>query len=236
MTLDELFGKYALGVIRPEDCISWAEEQLARGIESDSLPILAGLDGRQPLFSVEVGEWFQKVLREMDLPWPDPDDALRRYSLLLCEKILAGQILPSEGLALLSRLWRASDYQEPLYALWDELEEDISLLPRYGPIFNSGLTETNVDDTIRKVARQYLLLAATELPERFFHLGFCEKCHVLAEPGRVRVRWPWLPEKLYRFLFKRGPSWQLACAGCGSKKLLMMSDCEGRARYLEGAR
>ena len=60
MELNELFGKYALGTIRPEDYITWAEQQLIAGIDSPSLPVLAGMDLTRPIDSIEVYEWFAR--------------------------------------------------------------------------------------------------------------------------------------------------------------------------------
>lgn len=234
MEINELFGKYALGTIRPEDYIAWAEQLLTTGIESPSLPVLAGMDLNRPVDSIEVYECFRKVTTELGIDWPDESAALQRYSEILCQKILEEKIEPGHGLSSLAKLYAANDYSGGLYATWDCLEEDISLLyTEHGAIFNTGLTEENRDDYIRKVARQYLQLIQLQLPENFFERVFCQNCKSIQPTRTVRIDKPWMPERLYRLIYHKGPTWELRCIDCGSRNLQSMNDFAGRANYLE---
>lgn len=232
--IDELFGKHALGTDRPQDYIAWAVQQLVAGVESPALAILAGLDLSGPVDSAEVRQWFGKVTDELGLEWPDEEQSLRVYSRLLCRQILSEALTPDEGLTRLSKIWPATGYTQQMYAIWDELGEDISLLDTsIGPIFNSGLSAANSDDYIRKVAAQFLRLLGSELPDDFFRLVYCRDCRQIDQPETTRVALPWLPERLYRLIFRRGPAYEWACAGCGSKELLTMRDYVGREKFLE---
>lgn len=234
MEINELFGKYVLGTIRPEDYILWAEQQMLAGVDSPSLPVLAGMDLARPIDSIEVYEWFRKVTGELNIDWPEEHAALQRYSEILCQQILDGQLEPNHGLSSLAKLYAANDYSGGLYAIWDCLEEDISLLySEYGAIFNTGLTKDNTADYIRNAARQYLQLSRLELPENFFQLVHCLGCDSIQPTKTVRIDKPWMPEKLYRLIYDdKGLSWELRCANCGSRDLKSMNDYAGREAYL----
>lgn len=233
MTLDELFGRYALSIDRPEDYIKWGEMQLLEGNDSMNAAILAGLDSPKPIDSEEVYSYFRKCLKELGIEWPDQKNALIEYSRILSEKIISNEILPKKGLEKLSRLYSASDYSVSIYSIWDELEEDISMVgTEYGPIFNTGLTKDNVNDFIFKQAEQYLNLLKTDIPDNFFKLAYCNSCKKISETGYKRISKPWMPEKIYRLLFKRGPAHILICGNCGSVKILGMNTIDGRQLYL----
>jgi len=233
LSLDELFGRHALGSDRSQDYIAWAEQQLLAGAGSEALITLAGLDLGGSVDTDEVLQWFARATAELGVAWPDDEQALRNFSGWLCRHILSGALTPDEGLTRLSRIWQATGYTQHLYAIWDELGDDIDLLDTgYGALYNRGLSLDNSDDYIRKVASQFLRLLGSELPDQFFSLVYCQKCQHIARPRTVRLHVPWLPEKLYRRIFRRGPTYQLACSGCGSKDLLTMRDYAGREKYL----
>jgi hypothetical protein len=235
MDIEELFGRHAIGIDRPEDYIKWAEEQLASGVNSVNIAILAGLDLEKPVDTREVREYFSKSLDELGVPWPEGREAQRMYAERVCRKIMNDELPPQQGLAVLSRLFRASGYSDQWFALWDELAEDVSSLEtEYGAIFNIGITKNNVNEYIRKVAAQYLTLRSMDLPSNFFGLASCAKCGLIAEPVRKQIEKSWV-EKLYRVLYKRGPSFMLVCSRCGSGEILSMSAFEGREAYLSAA-
>lgn len=232
MNVEELFGRYATGIDKPEDYIKWAEEQLLAGSNSVNMAILAGLDVEKPIDTQEVREYFSRCMRELCIEWPDQKSAHRRYSEVLCRKILDDELNPQVGLSTLAQLYRSSGYSE-LYALWDELEEDISLMETgYGPIFNVGVHKDNVDEYIKKVATQYLTLLAMNLPSNFPRLAYCSQCGHIAEPINKRVDKPWLPEKIYRLLYRKGPTYMMVCGSCRSVGLVSMRAYEGREKYL----
>jgi hypothetical protein len=140
---------------------------------------------------------------------------------------------PQTALSLLAKLFRASGYSNLLYAIWDELEEDISSLDTdYGPIFNIGITRDNANEYIKKVAAEYLTISLMDLPSNFFNLTYCSECHLIAEPSKKRIDKPWLSEKIFRLLFRRGPSYKLICRRCGSENLISMRAYEGREKFL----
>jgi len=233
LSLDELFGRHALGADRPQDYIAWAEQQLLAGGGSEALVTLAGLDLGSSVDTEEVLQWFARAMAERGVGWPDDEHALRNYSGLLCRQILSGVLAPEEGLTRLSRIWRVTGYTQHIYAIWDELGDDIDLLDTgYGPLYNSGLSTTNSDDFIRKVATQFLQMLGCELPDEFFHLVYCQACRKIARPHTVRLAFPWMPERLYRLIFRRGPTYRWACAGCSSNDLLTMRDYAGREKFL----
>ncbi len=233
MDTEELFGHHALDVDKPEDYIQWAEERLAAGVNSVNIAILAGLDLEKPIDSNEVHDYFEKSIRDIGLEWPDKKSAQRKFSENLCRKILDGNINPQTALSMLAKLFRASDYSNLFYAIWDELEEDISSLETdYGPIFNNGITKDNASEYIKKVAAEYLTISSMDLPPNFFSLTYCSQCNSIAEPSKKRIDKLWLSAKIFRFLFRRGPSYRLICSRCGSENLISMRAYEGREKYL----
>ena len=234
METNDIFGLHALGIARPDDYIVWAEEELSRGADSDSIEILASFALETSPDSQEVFEYFRTCIKERGMEWPRPEDALRQYSARVSDRIVRGEIEPREGVVLLARLWPASDYAEGLYAIWGDLEEDLDLVhTNVGAIFNSGITRDNTDAYIKKVAEQYLTLLDLEFPADFFHLACCTRCDAIERPVRKRVDMPWFPDRIFRLVFRRGPSYRLACVRCGSHDLLMMGDYAGRQRYLD---
>ena len=98
--------------------------------------------------------------------------------------------------------------------------------------FNTGLTKDNVDHFIIDAASQFIKLTEIKLPERFFHLGACQQCHFVGEQRQERIDLTWMPEWLYRFIFRRGPTWRAICGQCGQPYPLGMGDYAGRELYL----
>lgn len=149
---------------------------------------------------------------------------------------MAGNVSPKNGLSTLEGLYSKSDY-EPIYSIWDELSEDVWMVnDREACIFNTGLTRENIDQYIVQVSEQFIRLTEIELPERFFWLTVCRKCGHFGEHKLIRIDKPWMPEKLYRFIYKRGHTMEPVCSKCGKEFPLGMGDYAGREEYLKSLR
>ena len=195
MEIVELLGKRALGRDRPEDYISWAEEQLVAGVDSENLPILASMDFAKPIDPVEVRECFRQVVTELGLDWPETEDCIKQYADIVCRQLVDGSMDCRTGVEILAGLYGASDYKEYLYLYWLYLDEDISLLDtEYGAIFNYGLTKANVGDYVKQVAEQHLRLSKIDLPKEFradigssLHLSFGKELSGTKTPSRWKL-------------------------------------------------
>ena len=144
MDLQELFARSRLGTDQSGDYIQWAEEELARGRESPSLAILAGLDTERPIDRTEVERYFEKAVAELGMARPaDRDAALGDYARRLCERVMQGQVSPRTVLEQLADLYRATGYADALFSIWYSLAEDVSLLDDgEAPLFDScGFSE-----------------------------------------------------------------------------------------------
>jgi hypothetical protein len=232
MKFEDLTGKRALGIAHVKDYADWAESLLCDGVDSQNAAILVGLGLNQYPDSEEVEKYFQRCLKELGLHIPSNEECIKYYAKYLCEQILAGGVEPENGLSLLESLFFPSDYA-PIYSIWDELSDDVwRVKHNEGAIFNSGLTEENVPDYIRNVAAQFLKLIEVKLPNNFFRMSLCPKCCFFGEPKSERIEKPWLPDKLYRLIFRRGPVYRSICGECGERVLAKMWDYEGRGQYL----
>lgn len=110
--LDEIVGADVL--------INTALNALLDGVESETLPLLAGLSKRE---EGEAHDLFTKVCGELDLTPPTPINTVEaRWDLArwTCEQIAAGTIEPEAGGRL---IW---------YRCWNELDYPAVLQPMVG--------------------------------------------------------------------------------------------------------
>lgn len=229
---DELAGRRALGIARPRDYTDWAEALLVAGLETESVAVLAGLGLDREPESAEVETFFQRSLSELDLELPAEALALQHYAVQLCRRLVAGEVDAIATLYLLESFYVRSDY-DPLYSVWDELTEDLAWLDGDEPAyFNPGLTRETLPARIGAIARQFLVLLDTDLPPDFFRMSLCGTCGFFGESGVERSEMNWLPEAVFRYLFRRGPARRAVCARCGAGDPRPMSDFEARETYL----
>jgi len=232
MKFKYLVGKIALGVASPKDYTSWAEEMLISGVESENISILAGLDLDKYPDSEEIKLYFKKSVNDLELEFPTDDVAIISYAIYICRGIIEGNITPEDGVSVLSQFYSKSDY-EPIYGIWDELSDDIwSIKERDSCYFNTGLTKDNIGEYVRDVAEQFITLTKIILPEQFFNLCACQKCGYIGEHKLERIDLPWLPEKLYKLIYKRRPTHRAICSKCREPFPLSMGDYVARRQYL----
>lgn len=232
MKFELLAGKRALGSAYSKDYTEWAESLLYDDVESENVAILAGMGYERDPDSEEVETYFQKSLIDLGLTLPDEKEGLKIYAKALCEQIVAGDLEPEEGVSILETFYSQSDY-EAIYSIWSELSEDLWMVNnRDGCIFNTGLSAENKRDYIKGVAAQFIELLQIELPDRFFYLCACPECGYIGENELEVIDKPWMPDKLFRFIYKRGQTQRAICASCKKPFPINMSDYEGRKQYL----
>ena len=103
-------------------------------------------------------------------------------------------------------------------------------VPTYGLTDNTKAKD--VDQYIKKVANQFLILLESELPEDFFHLSACPRCGFIGQSEFEIIDKPWMPEKVFRLIYKRGQTQRVICPECKRPFPNNMSDYEGRKQYL----
>lgn len=232
--LNALVAKRALGIATAEDFSDWAEDLLAQGCDGKNVAILASFGIDRFTDSNEIEEYFKKCVAELGLVLPEERVAILGYAKDLAANICDGILEPEAGLELLKNFWQATDNDEPLYIIWDELAEDINTLDNYGGYsWNTSLSEDNTDEFIIQVARQFLQLSAIDLPDDFFSLCACSECGYIGKAQLIRLNLSWLSEKIYRFIFRKSPVFKWVCGQCANPNIKNMFDYEGRRLYLE---
>ena len=232
MEFNYLAGKIAVGAAQPKDYSEWAIDMLNKGVESENIVILAGLDMDKYPDLEEIKYYFKQSIIDLELELPSEEKNLLNYATYICREIIKGEIPPRDGVTTLNGLYSISDY-EPIYSIWDALSDDIwSIKERGICYFNTGLSEDNIDQYIINVASQFIKLIEVELPDDFFQLSVCQKCGNIGEHKLERIDSPWLPEKLYRLIFKKGPTHRAICSKCSEPFPLNMGDYEARKQYL----
>lgn len=233
MNFEHLTGKRILGEACPKDYTDWAESILCEGAESENIAILAGIGLDRSPDSDDVETYFNKSIKDLGLILPSVRDGLKGYAKFICEQIILGDIEPETGLKTLETFYSSSDYQA-IYSIWDELGEDIWMLrDGDGCIFNTGLTIYNIDLYIVDVAKQFIEILHTDLPDDFFHLSACPVCGYIGKSELERIEKPWMPELIFRLIYQRGATCQAICAKCQHPFPKNMSDYEGRKQYID---
>jgi hypothetical protein len=121
----------------------------------------------------------------------------------------------------------------PSISLWDELNDDIwSIKERETCYFNTGLTKDNIDEYVRNVAAQFIVLTKLDLPGNFFTLCVCQKCEYIGEYSLEKVNFPWLPKWLNKIIYKNKPTHRAVCSMCGEPFPINMGDYVARKQYL----
>ncbi|MFL1455848.1 hypothetical protein ACJO5Y_15545 [Marinobacter sp. GN3S48] len=232
MKFELLVGKRALGSAHARDYTTWAESLLYEDIESENVAILASIGLERDPDSEEVELYFQRSLTDLDLLLPPDEDALQVYAADLCEQIVSGDLDPEIGADTLAGFYSRSDY-EAIYSIWDDLSEDLWMVSNQdGCIFNTGLTKENASGYIKNVASQFIFLLQANLPEDFLHLSACPECGYIGKHELEVIDMPWMPEQLFRLIYKRGQTQRVICPRCKRPFPNNMSDYEGRKQYL----
>jgi len=230
-----LVAKRALGIVQAKDFSDWAESLLVQGCNAENVAILAGFGLEHFPNSYDIELYFKKCVDELGLVLFEDRAAIFEYVYELAANICKGIIKPRAGLESLKNFWVATDDDEPLYRIWDELAEDVCALGDYDAyyLWNTGLSEENVDEFIIKVAQQFLQLCESDLPEDFFCLCACSDCGHIGKAQLIRIDLPWLPEKLFRLVYGKAPTFKWVCGCCAQPQIKNMFDYEGRRLYLE---
>jgi hypothetical protein len=145
----ELLVRDAGGTATGDDFVTWAEQALVAGRDSPALRALAGLAGRP---RSDARPLFDRAIRELGLPLPATEEALRRaYLVVLAGDISSGARRPSDALDLIhheviSPLKHPADLMAWCFA-WESLDPERGF---------ASLNDAERDDAARALARKTL--------------------------------------------------------------------------------
>jgi hypothetical protein len=170
--------------LKTVDYIDWANEMLESGSSAPSIWQLAVCRWEADADPEQVERLFKSSVSELGLVLPsDWFSALCLYSSEICEKMLQGEIQPWDCMD--EMLTIAEEYNEPyLHWIWIDLSRDLDSKedkPTDYIQFNQTLDVGNSEESIRTVARQFIVLCSMSLPEKFPWVWICQKCDSVSE-------------------------------------------------------
>ena len=147
-TLD-LLAAIELGKVANEELIQWAIASLERGIESQSLILLAGLLAPESGGAIEL---FKKSIAELGIHAPSSKELMIYQAKHIAQQIMHGEIPPSLGCAQIGEIAIRLDWP-------NELAEFTLLSHEQTEHENLGITSESVKDAIFEAAKKLSLSA-----------------------------------------------------------------------------
>jgi hypothetical protein len=196
--------------------IEWAISLMTKGIESESLIILAGLDSES---TQEREKYFWKAIEELELNTKKSDSELiRDYAIYIAESVINKKITPSDGLTIMQDIVFSADYSYR-YIQFYELKEDFDYLNHdNSTVYNSGLTLKNADRFITKEFELFLKAEKFNIDDEVRNLAYCNTCGQIAKP-RLKPKRNLIGKVKYKFF---------VCGLCKSEDILAFSNQKGK--------
>jgi hypothetical protein len=149
-----IFGREALGFVRPVEYVEWANHMLEKGFDTYNLCMLAGLEPLLNMF--EVQSHFKRSLDELGIVRVSKLEDIRNYALYLIKGLANKTIHPDDALPILEKICVHSDYSSE-YMIWYELNnarQDVESghYPHMFPSVYGG----NIVDVCSDEAQRYL--------------------------------------------------------------------------------
>lgn len=126
MTTPAMQARHVLGRAQAGGYVDWATDAMMAGSDSPNLRILAGLDRFVSPFEAE--DQFKRARKELGLPTPNRDQALKDYAIHLAESIHKPASNFDILVAKLSELHHTNDYPDcPDYLMeWYSLDDGLT--------------------------------------------------------------------------------------------------------------
>ena len=201
--------------------VDWAIDLLYADFESESLIILAGLNGYD---TEEKEEYFWKSIEELQIDIKKSDyELIENYALFTARQVVENKLKVLDGLNIMLEIVRATDY-DAKYRQFSDIDEDIDFLNHYEyTIFNSGLRKDNVEEYVKSEFELFIEVESLNLDDNIFNKSICDKCGLIAKPK--------LKNKRKLFTSKTYQIW--VCGNCGSDKIEHFSSQTGKKRIIE---
>ena len=158
----QLVARFVIGQVSPEEVVEWALTCLQQGVDSPTLPVVAGYTNAELARDVHgFRDDVSKVFRELDFVIPSVEESREVFTRYLCNGIISGTLDGDKAHFELYELWRESNYQ-PELAYNSRLEPFMYLSDSLGlvemgeePVVN-GLTSENYLDYLKLECVKYL--------------------------------------------------------------------------------
>ena len=157
-----LVARFVIGEVDPKEIVDWAISCLQRGIDSPTLPVVAGYTEVEcSRDTLDFRDDVAKLFGELGFVLPSVNDAREIFAGYLCEGILDNSLSGDKAHFELYELWRESNCQpeltynsrlEPFMYLSDSL----GLVEMGEEPVVSGLTIENYPDYLKKECARYL--------------------------------------------------------------------------------
>lgn len=201
--------------------VDWAVDVLLADFESESLVILAGLDGYD---TEEKEKFFLKSIEELNIDIKKSDyELIEIYALFIATQVVENKLKVLEGLNIMLDIVRATDY-DAKYCQFSDIDEDIDYLNHCEQtIFNSGLRKNNIEEYVKNEFALLIEIEALELDNSIFEKAICDKCGLIENPKL----------KNKRKLFAKTAYSIWVCGNCGSDKIEHFNSQNGKKRIIE---
>ena len=201
--------------------VDWAIDLLYADFESESLIILAGLNGYD---TEEKEEYFCKSIEELQIDIKKSDyELIENYALFTARQVVENKLKVLDGLNIMLDIVRATDY-DAKYRQFSYIDEDIDYLNHYEQtIFNSGLRKDNIEEYVKNEFTLLVEIEALELDNSIFEKSICNKCGLIEKP-KLKNKRKFFASKTYQI-------W--VCGNCGSDKIEHFSSHTGKKRIIE---
>lgn len=176
----EIIGKNLVHERRVQDYIDWAVLKLEQGFETESIITLVSLM-LEVFPDIDLAErYFIQSMDELGLSSPIDKTAIYAYLQFYCDEVSVGRVEPEKAVYVLSNICENIDSSQmfkdvyhPIMVIWYFFDEDLYLMSidEYAT-FNTGLNDSNIDDYILKVIRQFQYMMSLDLPPDFMNVPF----------------------------------------------------------------
>ncbi len=196
--------------------IDWAVMLMCKGLNSESLIILAGLDNET---TEEREKYFWQTIEELGLDVKRTDfELIESYAIYVAESVVNKKITPKEGLELMQDVVRETNYSKR-YIQFYEIEEDLEYLNYDNhTISNSELTLNNADSFITREFELFLEVEKYKIDEEIRELAYCKSCDKIEKPKLKNIR-NWIGKIKYQ-------TW--VCGICKSENILHFNSQKGK--------
>ncbi len=201
--------------------VDWAIDLLYADIESESLIILAGLNGYD---TQEKEEYFWKSIEELQIDIKKSDDELiENYALFTARQVVENKLKPLDGLSIMLEIVSVTDY-DVKYTQFFGIDEDLDYLSHNEQtIFNSGLRKDNIEEYVKTEFELFIETVSLDLDNSIFDKAICNKCGLITKP-KLKNKRKLCTTTTYQIWI---------CGNCGTDKIEHFNSQAGKKRIIE---